>query len=289
MDMRIRISVAVSLLLHGFLIGAGTFMFFRPERTPHALSPISVELVPDSATSSPPKSNQRAIRSRPRHGKVALGKLGVFSENWTRHSSDFTSPRGTPDAGHRDAYEIARTMSEEEAAGHYPALSFLHEKINSRLTYPVELASRGHSGKVSLQFDVTERGQLVGGFHSLRSEDRYLRVVVLRILRRALADPLPEAIRLPEKLMRLGAVFIFDPATRKVTLAELNIPSVLKNILTFYRQSNADGLNLWMKEEAQGGKSINTDIVRLFESIFKKKRDDDPDSPLQRYRDDPDW
>lgn len=168
-----------------------------------------------------------------------------------------------------DGYEVARRMGVETDTRIYPVLSRLYDRILNSTLYPEILVQAGRAGRVSVQFEIDSRGKLTGHFFSVRSEDKYLAVHVLRTLKRALREPLNKNLSIPFEPLRLVAHFHFGIYPH-VEYFPPQDPPIMKNVFSFYRHVVRNKSIAKGQRSLDGrGISIDLDVVNSIDALIE--------------------
>ncbi len=137
--------------------------------------------------------------SEVRSGRVRLGALGVNyfrpqagAQNWTADSLELNAIAvrdrliGTGDGG--DALRELKPLE-------LRADRWVQSRVEALLSYPSELIAAQKTGEVSVEIEFDRNGALLPQRTRYRFDDRYLKVHVARVLRRAFRDAGPVAGR----------------------------------------------------------------------------------------------
>jgi hypothetical protein len=242
-------------------------------------------------------------RKRAKHARAArppLSKLGALSGLFGPKSS------GAPETS-REA--PAPTIESEIARPKLvPFVRALRERIDEGLVYPVELADARREGTVDVDFLVDREGKLLV-ITEVLAEDRFLKVLVLRTLRKKLCAPLHTGLTDSDRL-RVKAHFrfaLYYPDAERIE--RVSALSSLAATIHFFRAYNtgrmeSGGTSLGTNADTQSfvlnagpfsvtesprarSGAVGLDVITILKSLFDKPKA--AIDPLDRYREDPDF
>ena len=176
----------------------------------------------------------------------------------------------------------------EQVAG-APVYEEIYERIESVFDYPEEFRAKGIEGSVRATLVFDGRGKWSRKDSTIRSSSPYLRVYVVRLLKRLFAEPIPRPY--PHgKNLKVECLFELnvrgDSGLQGVV--EGFSRNLLGNFLSFSR--SAKGFAEWELGPLHGYgivPSVGIDPMWFVDQV-KKIRGVDRD-PLVSYRDDPEW
>ena len=179
------------------------------------------------------------------------------------------------------------------------AIQHLFDRIESALFYPRDLSEAGVEGEVTVNLIFDEGGRVDWGRSGRRSDSRYLRVFVRRLLRHTLEEPIPSAFREKDRSVtcrfRFERVRVYDAMDASVQAHQgRGIKESVGWHFTFYRSSKV--LGEWKLGPFAGyafAPSLGIDpdwfvdsAAHLWNRLTGRKAEIDP---LERYRNDPGW
>jgi hypothetical protein len=171
----------------------------------------------------------------------------------------------------------------------------LYERIDEVLDYPDELKEAGAEGTVKAELRFDSEGNFLKKDSRLAAASRFLRVHVMRVLRRAFAERLPETY--VRGGLRVRCLFEFDLIQRDGVFSDdshaLTGIAVRGNYLGFRRTGKRFGE--WKLGPFAGdlrsiaGGALGIDPGWFVDQVTKLTSNKAAADPLQKYRDDPDW
>lgn len=168
-----------------------------------------------------------------------------------------------------DGYEVARRMGIETDTRLYPVLRYLHARILNYTVYPETLIRADRQGRVTVQFEVDERGRLsVPGILSLSSPSQMLGVHVLRTLRHALREPLAGSFRVPVGKLRIVANFYFGIFGNRDTFPKQD-PPIQKNVLNLYQSVLRYRHVIQGRTDEQGRQFIEANVLNSIDAALE--------------------
>jgi hypothetical protein len=173
-----------------------------------------------------------------------------------------------------------------------PLFKYVHEQVDDQLAYPAELKARAIQGSVSGAL-VFSKGEFSEDQTRLVSDSSFLKVAVMRALRRAFRENLPEKYwklaANSEGRLEVECRFVFAFVEHDDEEKSRSLQAVSGHALAFYRTYVHSALQ-WKLGPLSGlGPLVSLDVLWLPEKIgelFSKKAEIDP---LDSYRDDPAW
>jgi hypothetical protein len=172
----------------------------------------------------------------------------------------------------------------------YSLYQYLYQRIEAQLTYPSEIREAGHSGTVvaRLNFDVDGRYSREQSVYS--SSNAYLRVHVIRLVRKALEEAVPGNLNRLRRPFLLNCSFRFaisQHADQKVNDSQkLIVGAHLYFFRSFYKSKLEWELGPLRGLGIFAGGLDPLWFLRKGEELLSDKSKFDP---LQKYRDDPEW
>lgn len=174
-------------------------------------------------------------------------------------------------------------MSIETDSKIYPALNQIYTRIENNTHYPDTLVNTGRQGSVQLQFEVDQSGVLTGQFFSINSEDKYLTVHVLRILKKTLSQPLNSNLKLPVNKIRLVVNFHFGIFIDEFHFPKKNIP-ILKNVFHIYKYIVRDKSPIKLNVTNSGRMTLDLDLIKSIDMLIKMFSPDQSEDYLESYK-----
>lgn len=285
-------SVTASLIFHVAIWGV--FRLLKIESAPHSYEPIPVETVVESSggANGNPLSRNAGKKGR---GRLKLSDLGIGWKKMGTLSVPSDVEAGDGSEGERDVDGdiLPGALSDSIRTVVY---NHLYERINNAIHYPNEFQDAGIEGFVNAQLYFTPLGEFQRERSQIRSGSRYLRVLILRSLRRVLADPVPPNYLRTFPNLMVKCVFHFE-ITRLENPMDASHDSVKDSLsrlplagrsLYFYRAAKVIGE--WKIGPFSGygiAPSIGIDPQWFSDGV--KKLVKGKVDPLQKYRDDPEW
>jgi hypothetical protein len=231
---RFRGNLACAFAIALFLHGAALFVLLRRE-TPSAPAPepvgapvLRVDLrsgLGEGMTSGRVATGRPRLQALPTAAR-AQAIAGLF-----RIDGAPLAPTGTLSAGAGGSGEAASGVL--GGGGSASFLFALTDRIDSRLRFPRFVQARSRSGVVYARLRVEPSGVLTEGSLSLETREAYLRVLIRRLLKEALQEPLPRDIWLPAA-RELSMEFRFTTGVAELSLAALK-PRIERGVLAFAR------------------------------------------------------
>ncbi len=164
----------------------------------------------------------------------------------------------------------------------------LYQRIDQVLTYPPELSAAGFEGFVKADLALLPSGELDKKRSRVVANSPYLRVHVLRVLRRALQEKLPESWLKQTRGLLFKCVFQFELVGDTGDIAHSADSETSGKSLTFYRAGKPWGQ--WSIGPFTGYGAMPA--VGVDPSWFTDElglSHSKPVDPLKSYREDPDW
>ncbi|MBI2711733.1 MAG: hypothetical protein HYX41_02555 [Bdellovibrio sp.] len=254
---------------------------------------IDVSVVRSLPENSRVRHHQRSAPSSSVQPTVSLSNLGVPLSGVTKQNhlgslSDFNGP--DLDLSSESGFQAgdALAVATEKSSSIF---RYLYERIDQNLSYPNEFVESGFQGPVTARIFLDEEGAWESSTSVIKGAQPYLRVPVVRALRRALMEPVPENIWGKKKERRfIDCLFRFEITQNgdESLLEKRRFVSGRK--LFFYRSVYVSKLQ-WSAGPLSGlgPFSVGFDptwLVSQAAGLFSKKAKIDP---LQKYRDDPAW
>ncbi len=184
------------------------------------------------------------------------------------------------------ADDVGRAMDVGQSAEAYPSLLWLYEKIDGHLSYPEELVMYERSGRITVELNIDETGVPYGNAMKVAAVDHVLKVYVLQVLDKSLAEPLPPTKKLPFPL-KVKLVFDF------LIIGEGHYPQlpqqILKNNLNFVRANiGSSWVQAWQRDQVRGANLRLESVYDDFSTYLKKRKYKKMGSdPLEKYKRDP--
>lgn len=254
---------------------------------------ITVKLIEEAKPTHPASSlaqSESSSESKNRVPKVHKNRLKTRKTNLTLNKLGL--PFNPLDSGIQEN-QLSQQLEERESGDDFHTGSafavatnktisqykFIHQRIDQNLTYPSEFIERGFAVPVVAKVCFDRNGYFSREDSKFESSNPFLKIHVIRVLKKALADPIPASIRCLHRAFCLNSTFHFYFTMLRHEKRELDVQeTVIGKNLYFYRSHNSSIL--------KGENVMNINPVALFESVFGKKQTFDP---LQKYRDDPEW
>jgi hypothetical protein len=174
---------------------------------------------------------------------------------------------------------------------------FIYELIDHRLYYPEEFGDAGIEGIVESRIVFSKEGKYLKSQSRVKSQSRYLRVFVLRILREVLDQPLPSNyLKGRETNLTVKCLFQFDlrrkqdPFSEDTEAGQSARKQAIGNSLAFYRSAGVFGQ--WKLGPISGYgimPAVGVDPGWFLDEIKGATSNKAPIDPLKKYRDDPEW
>jgi hypothetical protein len=170
-----------SFVLHFFIFGFALLLLTREplQLDTLPLSPwieiISTEGTPTQRT-SPHTKTAKSVKT------PNLAQLGIAPRTLNLGNEHTTAQA--------DAFESANQTGLKEEGELHPFFTALRNRINGSLTYPDDFSKQRIKGLVQVQFEVNEKGQLIGNFGPVSADDPFLKTYVLALLLHTLKEPL---------------------------------------------------------------------------------------------------
>jgi hypothetical protein len=288
----------LSLLLHAFLFVWIASKFTAPPQTEQVqyVDVTTAPLAPVGDGKPARKSRGGGAKKEPPPSTLKLSDLGI---GWTRSQEGTNLPLGIePQSGEGTTDEAGDGSGEGTILGvmkNTSRFEILYNRIDEGLYYPEEFVDAGIEGNVTVQLSLAPDGTYQKRFSKVDSSSNFLRVFVLRILKKTLNEPLPSTFAQAGRNTRLRLLFQFE-ATRKENAMDASGKAldgstklgVRGDHLAFYRAGRLVGQ--WKLGPVGGyGPGIGLDAGWLWDKVSElgsKKADIDP---LDTYRQDPDW
>ena len=226
---------------------------------------------------------------------LSLGHLGVSIPGLKNSAPEAAEGPGESETG-QDLLdntgmrgESALKAAQDKNIGLY---QYLYRRIDAILTYPSEIHSIWKQGAVKARIHFNAKGEYVREKSQFQAMDDFLRVLILRTLRRALVDEIPSGINHTGKAFDIHCSFIFAITQNgDQDLAEAQ-RFILGNKLFFYRFVYKSKLQ-WQAGPLSGlgGFGVGFNPLWLVEKgldLFSTKTKAKI-SELDKYRDDPEW
>ncbi len=216
--------------------------------------------------------------SAPRLSDLGV-RMGIDVARRRETEADLGTPKGT-----------SRFQAESEGAGLY---QYLYGRIDDQLTYPEEFKNARIEGRVHARVAFSPDGRYLRELSSFSSESPYLRVHVIRMLRRAFADHrFPEGFaKLLSRNVILDCFFHFQITEHDFESVKSTMKLLNGTEMSFYRNFFSSKLQ-WELGPLSGMAPIP---VVNFNPLWVVKKAADALSnkakfdPLQKYRDDPEF
>ncbi len=174
---------------------------------------------------------------------------------------------------------------------------YIYDRIDEALDYPSELKEAGIGGVVRAELFFSPEGKFLTRASRIESGSRFLRVLVIRLLRHVFAGNLPATFTRGGRAVRCRCLFEFelikgDDFALDTGTAVSGI-GVMGNHLAFHRTAGVFGE--WklgpfagnIRSLMSGALAVDPGwFVDQAEKLTSNKARIDP---LQKYRDDPDW
>ncbi len=214
------------------------------------------------------------------------GQLGLHGQTGARErTTQASDPRFGLGGGGG-----ARMMAESRDTSVFQEL---YRRIDANVTYPSELRQQGIEGVVTAQLAFSREGKFLKEQSTVENgASNYLRVVVARALRKAMADELPETMKKNLTApFTLDCTFRFEFTEGDAAALKAANKLIAGNSLFFYRNFHHSRLQ-WEVGPLSGllpvpALGINPAwFAEKVAGLFSNKSKVDP---LQPYRDDPEW
>lgn len=137
-----------------------------------------------------------------------------------------------------DTMSVARGLTFEHEVAITPWLNAVWRHIDTGVEYPEDFARQRIVGSIQVQVDLDGEGKLKGGFHRIRSDQKYLRAYVLATLTKCLKEGISKTAWRPEG-MSLALHFRFE-ASPDPGAANRDRGGVIRNQLSFSRKAYAN-------------------------------------------------
>jgi hypothetical protein len=284
---RTPISFFISIALHALSV-AFLFLFLHSSQLPRLLQRSVLIEIADAPKSLSAGRGTFGSKSRSRRAahSFQLKDLGV-KYGWqvpTGKTSNSGGAASEFDHGKMNAVDIVKEGKES------PLFKYVHDQVENNLYYPAELKQKLIEGSVS-GVVVFSKGEFVEDYTRLQSNSSYLKVAVMRALRRAFRDSLPEKYwklaANSEGRLEVQSQFIFSIVEHDEDKKAEALQAVSGRTLAFYRTYVHSALQ-WKLGPLSGlGPLVSLDVLWIPEKIaglFSKKAEIDP---LDSYRDDP--
>ena len=236
---------------------------------------------------SPREKLNSRLRGKSGAEKLSLSDLGIA---WNRHGGGIILP----------AERGGESIFSPGGVGHGTALEGMEwtvplhrirEEVENAFHYPTEFLEEGIEGEVDVRLHLREGRVFRPESAQIKSQSPYLRVFILRILAKCLADPLPAtyfrrgplSIRL---LFRFELTSKENPFYNPISLQEP--PVVAGNSLYFERKGKLIGS--WNLGPFAGYGIVPQIAINpewLWEKAQELLGDKDRPDPLKKYREDP--
>jgi len=227
-----------------------------------------------------PKSTARRIRLKDLG--IQIDGPGNFSKKFESEDEAIGSRERTG-LGQDDGVQIVKDRN----IGLY---EFIYQQIDSNLVYPSEFVSAQIEGTVESKLYFDQNGKYQRSKSEFRTPYDYLRVLILRTLRRALAEAVSDQVNKLKKPFYLHCVFRFYIVQNNDQGLIQAQKMITGNSLTFYRSFYKSKLE-WELGPFQGLGPFAVGFSPLW--IFEKGKDLISKrikvDPLEKYRNDPEW
>ena len=216
--------------------------------------------------------------------RVPLKNLGIsFLGLAKKELQSFPSDNGSETLSGGDAFQAVSDPN-------YALYQFIYQTIDSQLTYPQEFTDAGFQGTVYAKLYFDENGKYDRSQSEFQYIDSYLKVNVIRALRKIQDNPVPKVLNKLNKPFYLNSSFHFYQTENGNKTFTQYKKLILGHQLFFYR-SNARSKLQWDLGPLHGFGPIGIGLDILWflkkgEELLSKKVKIDP---LQKYRDDPEW
>jgi hypothetical protein len=201
-----------------------------------------------------------------------------------------SEPAETSAPAQSDAKKTSQILSDASRAS---TNRFVYEAIDNALDYPTEFIDRKFQGTVEATIRFSPQGEFLKNESEFKSNSRFLRLLVIKALRRAFDSPLPLAQRLQNQRASIKATFNFEISHDEDKSRFTKKVSHSVGRLVFERVHHISGpfqleRALFAEQTGQTGPMASVDLLWLADNIgdvLSGKKVD----PLQKYRDDPDF
>lgn len=220
----------VSLALHFFLLSF--FLFHRKSLNKKTVTYIEF-IEPSSNTNTRSKSYSKGRG----HGakKINLGSvankniINPFSNK--EHSSRAWNGFGR----NSEAFAVAEKMNIEAEAKNYSDVEMVWQRINDKISYPLDLARERVQGSVDIEFSLNESGK-IKKIYSVSGEQPLLNTFVASSFLEIFSNDLPRKL----KELRVFSCRIYFKIILSETDREKNEMTHFKNLLTVERYVHLD-------------------------------------------------
>jgi hypothetical protein len=286
---RTPLSFFISIVLHISAV-ALLFLFLHSSQLPRLFQrSVLIEIADAPKSLSTGKGNLGSkSRSARTSNSFQLKDLGV-KYGWQVPTAEKSNPGGAAsESDHGSANDVDIVKEGKES----PLFKYVRDQVENNLYYPAELKQKFIEGTVS-GVVVFSKGEFIEEQTRLQSSSSYLKVAVMRALRQAFRDSLPEKYwKLAadsEGRLEVQSQFIFSIVEHDEDEKAETLQAVSGRTVAFYRTYVHSALQ-WKLGPLSGlGPLVSLDVLWIPEKIaglFSKKAEIDP---LDSYRDDPAW
>jgi hypothetical protein len=301
-------ALLLSLLIHAGALGL--FIFARPDlvRVEKPVDRIWMEVVEENSAEhfighSSQSLGQISVDAH-RSGRrstpsVKIQDLGI-RYGWEVGSSEENGQKNGPKNGPKNsngAIAGSRAQGVLDADAKLPLYHYVYDRINGNLAYPMELVAKKIAGSVSGVLVFSDRGEFLEDHSRLSGDSSFLKVAVVRAVRRAFRDGIPSQF-LPQVLplglkdgqsLEVSCRFVFEIIEHEDETLVAQRQGIVGREMDFYRSFEESALQ-WQLGPLSGlGPFASLDVTwfpRPIGDLLSKKAKFDP---LDSYRDDAAW
>jgi hypothetical protein len=291
-------SLLVSITIH--LLVLGGVLFTPSGQPPRVETPpkLLIELGEGTATPSPKgKTGKSGKGLSLRFEKLNLGVKISPARPMGQISQKGETQTASEDWGHGygrgDGFDQAGKTDLKTEGELLPFFTALRRRIDGNLTYPSDFSKQRIQGTVRVQLEVNDKGQFIGSFKRVDSENTFLKTYVLTILLHALREPLPQTLWSKKGNQLLVVDFDFNLYTKNEVPTENDFPQ-FKNLLTLQRWAYAEpiveekmnyALNRYMPPVIPIPGGFVIDFYRAYQMIERIGKPDPDQMRGQRLQD----
>jgi hypothetical protein len=283
---RPRKAFLISLLLHAGALALFIFVHSDSVREEKPVDRIWME-VSDVDSSHRAQSRGRSSEAIPGHHhsatpSVRIQNLGIRYgwEEQKNRASKF-----------QDAAGGSQSVLQEDAK--LPLYHYVYDRINGNLSYPMELVAKRITGSVTgvLAFSSlgSESGEFLEEHSRLSGDSSFLKVAVLRAIRRAFRDGIPPQFIGRGRSLEVSCHFIFEILEHEDETLIAKRQGIAGKDLAFYRSFEESALQ-WQLGPLSGlGPLASLDVTWFPRTIVDLLSNKAKIDPLDSYRDDAAW
>ncbi len=291
-------SLSLSIVAHLLVLLIAMFLIRIPPPQDKYIPSIQVELIENKSHEKSssngkkdhPLTNQSSTTAHTQqngHKKhVSIKDLGIHIHGLKKEKNEGEgNPSDLLDGTGFQAGNSYKSATDKNVTLYH----YIYQAIDNNLTYPSEFIDAKFQGTVVTQIYFDQTGAYLRSNSKFQSPHPYLKIHVIRTLRKGLVNAVPEAINKIRKPFFLNCSFRFYFTENGNQDLVKSQKFIVGNQLFFYRSVHKSALE-WDLGPLHGvGPLANLNLLWFFEKghdlLSKKVKF----SPLEKYQDDPEW